>query len=105
MGREAKISLNSFNNEMTTNLWGRLFNALLNGENEFQKLRQEIETKYYNEKNAENIFEKQLNYAKIYNKLYRCHSLQNFSNLHYINNIKECENISRRRRRRRRRRL
>ena len=37
MGREAKISLNDFNNEITTNLWGRLFNALLNGEDEFQK--------------------------------------------------------------------
>ena len=100
MGREAKISLNNFNNEITTNLWGRLFNALLNGEDEFQKLRQEIETKYYNEEIAEKHLEKQLNYLKMYNKFFRCHSLQNFSNLDYINNIKECENVNRRRRRR-----
>ena len=96
MGREAKLSLNDFNNEITTNLWGRLFNALLNGEEEFQKLRQEIENKYYNEESAEKHLEKQLNYLKIYNKYFRCHSLQNFSNLDYINNIKECENVSRR---------
>ena len=60
MGREAKISLNTFNNEMTTNLWARLFNSLLNGENEFQKLRQEIENKYYNEEIAEKHLERQL---------------------------------------------
>ena len=100
MGREAKISLSSFNNEITTNLWERLFNALLNREEEFQYLRQEIENKYYNEEIAEKHLEKQFNYLKIYNKFFSCHSLQNFSNLDYINNIKDCKNISRRRRRR-----
>ena len=28
MGKEAKLSLNKFTNEGTTNLWGRLFNSL-----------------------------------------------------------------------------
>ena len=98
MGRQAKLSLNNFNNEKTTNLWGRLFNALLNGEDEFQKLRQEIENKYYNEEIAEKHLENQLNYLKMYNKFFKCHSLQNFSNLNYINNIKECENVTRIRR-------
>ena len=99
-GKEAKLSLNKFTNEETTELWGRLFNSLLNGENEFQKLREEIKNKYYDEKTAEEHLEKQLNYVKRYNKFFACHSLKNFSDLNYINNIQECKNVTRRRRRR-----
>ena len=100
MGKEAKLSLNLFNNENTTNLWVRLFNSLKTGEGEFQKLRKEIESKYYNEKIAEKNMEKQFEYLKIYNKFFRCHSLKNLTNLNYINNIQECKIINRRNRRR-----
>ena len=99
-GKEAKLSLYKFNNNETSELWARLFNSLVNGEDEYQKLRKEIENKYYNEKIAQRHMEKQLKYAKIYNKYIRCHSLQNFININYINNIQECKNITRRRRRR-----
>ena len=94
-GKEAKLSLDRFSNEGTTKLWGRLFNALLKGEKEFQKLRKEIERKYYNEKIAEEHMEKQLKYLKMYNKYFRCHSLKNFIDLNYINNIKVCKNSDR----------
>ena len=100
-GREAKLSLNRFTNEETTELWGRLFNSLLKGENEFQKLRREIRNKYYDEKIAEEHMETQLKYLKRYNKFFECHSLKNFADLNYINNIQECKNVKRRRRRRR----
>jgi len=103
MGIEAKLSLNKFNNDNTTELWGRLFHSLKKGEKEFQKLRNEIENKYYNEEIAEKHMQKQLEYLKIYNKFFRCHSLKNFIDLNYINNIEICPNVSRRRRRRRRR--
>ena len=63
-GKEAKLSLNKFNNNETTELWGKLFNSLFNGENEFQKLRKEIESKYYNEEIAEQHMEKSLKYLK-----------------------------------------
>ena len=92
-GKEAKLSLNKFNNNETTELWGKLFNSLFNGENEFQKLRKEIESKYYNEEIAEQHMEKSLKYLKRYNKFFNCHSLQNLSNLNYINNIEECNNV------------
>ena len=95
MGKEAKLSLNRFTNEKTAELWGRLFNSLLSGEKEFQKLRKEIENKYYNEKIAEEHMEKQLEYLKMYNKFFRCHSLKNFTNINYINNIQVCQNVSR----------
>ena len=101
IGKEAKLSLKRFNNEETTNLWVKLFHSLKNGENEFQKFRIEIEKKYYNDTNIEIKMEKQLNYAKKFNKFFKCHSIKNISNLNYINNIKECKNIERRRRRRR----
>ena len=95
MGKEAKLSLNKFTNEKTAELWGRLFNSLLSGEKEFQKLRKEIENKYYDEKIAEEHMEKQLEYLKMYNKFFRCHSLKNFTNINYINNIEECQNVNR----------
>ena len=93
MGKEAKLSLNRFNNENTTNLWGRLFNALINGEDEFQKLRKEIENKYYNKEIAEKHMEKQFEYIQRYNKFFRCHSLKNFTDINYINKIDICKNI------------
>ena len=93
MGKEAKLSLNRFNNENTTNLWGRLFNALINGEDEFQKLRKEIENKYYNKEIAEKHLEKQFEYIKMYNKFFRCHSHKNFTDINYINNINVCKDI------------
>ena len=99
-GIEAKLSLNKFTNEQTTELWARLFNSLINGEDEFQKLRKEVKDKYYDEKIAEEHMEKQLNYLKRYNKFFQCHSLKNFTDINYINNIQECQNVTRRRRRR-----
>jgi len=93
MGREAKLSLNKFNNEDTTNLWGRIFNALLAGGDEYQKIRKEIESKYYNEEEAEKHMEKQLDNLKKYNKFFRCHSLKNFTNPDYVNNIEPCKNV------------
>jgi glycosyltransferase involved in cell wall biosynthesis len=96
MGMEAKLSLNKFTNEGTTDLWGRLFNSLKSGENEYQKLRKEIMNKYYNEEIAEKHMEKQFEYLKMYNKFFRCHSIQNFTNLSYVNNIQTCQNVSRR---------
>ena len=92
-GKEAKLSLKRFNNEDTTNLWERLFHALKYGENEFQKFRREIEKKYYNETNIEIKLEKQFDYAKRFNKYFKCHSFKNISNLEYINNIEDCKNI------------
>jgi glycosyltransferase involved in cell wall biosynthesis len=96
MGKEAKLSLNKFTNEGTTELWGRLFSSLKRGEDEFQKFRKEIMDKYYNKEIAEKHMEKQFKYLKMYNKFFRCHSIKNFTNLSYINNIQDCQNVSRR---------
>ena len=96
MGKEAKLSLNKFTNDGTINLWERLFNSLKSGDDKFQKLRKEIENKYYKKEIAYKHMEKQLEYLKMYNKFFRCHSLQNFTNLQYINNIEVCKNVKRR---------
>ena len=94
MGKWAKLSLNKFNNEDTTNTWDRLFKSLKKGEDEFKNLREEIEKKYYNETIAKEHLERQFNYLKMYNKFFRCHSLQNFTNIDYINNIEVCKNVT-----------
>jgi len=93
IGKEAKLSLNKFNNNDTTNLWSRLFKTLIAGGDEYQKLRKEIESKYYNKDLAEKHMEKQLNNLKKYNKFFRCHSLQNFTNINYVNTIEPCKKI------------
>ena len=97
MGKEAKKSLDRFTNEGTTNLWGRLFTSLKSGENEYQKFRKEIINEFYNPKIAQEHMEQQFEYLKMYNSIFKCHSIQNFTNLTYINNIEVCQNVSRRR--------
>ena len=96
MGKEAKLSLNMFTNEGTVNLWGRLFSSLKSGEKEYQKFRKEIMDKYYNEEIAEKHMKKQFEYLKMFNKYFKCHSIENFTNRSYIDNIQPCENVSRR---------
>ena len=93
MGKEAKLSLNRFSNEKTINLWERLFKSLQTGENEFQKLRKEIQNKYYNEEIAKKHLEKQFEYLKIYNKNFRCHSFKNLVNVNYLKNFEGCKNV------------
>ena len=97
MGKEAKKSLDRFTNEGTTNLWGRLFTSLKSGENKYQQFRKEIINEFYNPKIAQEHMEQQFEYLKMYNSIFKCHSIQNFTNLTYINNIEVCQNVSRRR--------
>ena len=90
MGYKAKLSLERFKNEETIELWGRLFKSLENGNDEFQKLRKEIEEKYYNESIAEQHMIKQMEYIKMYNKFFRCHSIKNMTDINYINKLEAC---------------
>ena len=92
MGKEAKLSLNIFTNEGIVNLWGKLFSSLKGGEKEFQKFRKEIMDTYYDKEIAEINMKKQFGYLQKMNKLLKCHSFNNFTNLNYLNNIKVCKN-------------
>ena len=58
MGKIAKESLNKFKNNETVEMWGRLFNSLLEGEEAYRRLQNEIEKKYYNEESAREHAEK-----------------------------------------------
>ena len=72
-------------------LWGRLFNSLLrNNINDYRELQNEIEKKYYNEEKAKIHMQKHYNALLKYNKNFTCHTLENFTNINYIKNIKEC---------------
>ena len=91
MGEKAKLSLNRFYNNETVELWGRLFDSLLSKDrNDYRKLQNEIEKKYYNEKIAEKHIKKHYDALLRYNNNFTCHHLENFTDVNYIKNIKRC---------------
>ena len=91
MGQFAKKSLDNYSNKETVELWGKLFEALLSNDiNNYRNLQNEIEKKYYNEENAKIHMKKHYKALLRYNKNFTCHTLENFTNLQYIQNIKEC---------------
>ena len=91
MGKEAKESLNMFNNNATTKMWGTLFYTLLIGEKKFQRFRKNVRKKYYNMEMAKTTLEKQFEYVKEYNKFFGCYTLEDFLDIKKIKNIKLCE--------------
>ena len=92
MGEYAKNSLNKYTNKETVNLWEKLFRSLLKESKEYYRnLQDEIEKKYYNEEKARLHLQKHFNSMIKLNINLRCHSFENFTDLNYIKNIKECE--------------
>lgn len=90
-GREAKISLDMHKNNEAIATWEELFSSLMNGTEEYKKFQQKIEKKYYNEEIAKERIERHYRYAQEYNKIFRCHSFEQFTNINYLMNIKECK--------------
>ena len=68
VGREAKLSLNIFNNNDTILMWENLFNSLINGTEDYKKFQNEVENEYYNEKLAKEHIEKHYKYGQKFNK-------------------------------------
>ena len=90
MGKEAKLSLNQFNNADTEKLWEKLFISLLKGKQYYRELQKEVEEKYYNEDIARKRMEKRYrDLLKLY-KNFTCHTLNDFTNISYVKNIKGC---------------
>jgi glycosyltransferase involved in cell wall biosynthesis len=90
VGREAKLSLNIFNNNDTILMWENLFNSLINGTEDYKKFQNEVEKEYYNEKLAKEHIEKHYKYGQKFNKRFSCHTFENITNLSYINSIGLC---------------
>ena len=94
MGIFAKKSLDKFSNKETVDIWNRLFHVLLSDDrNDYRKMQEDIENKYYNEEIAKIHMEKHFKALLRYNNNFSCHTLENFTNLDYIKNIKICNNI------------
>ena len=94
MGKEAKESLSMFNNEKTTKMWGKLFHALNTDEKSFQRLRKNVKRKYYNVQRARYNLEQHFEYIKQYNKFFRCYTLDSFTDINKLNDIKLCKNVT-----------
>ena len=91
MGQWAKKSLNRLSNKETIELWEKLFRSLLsNDTNDYRNLQNEVEKKYYNEEKARKHMKKHFDAIVRINKNLSCHSLENFTDINYIKNIKEC---------------
>ena len=92
IGKEARESLNMFNNNRTIRMWERLFNYLI-GEYGFQRYRKLVRKRYFNKNISKIHLEKHFEYIKHYNKFFRCYTPDDFTKLEKINSIKLCENI------------
>ena len=90
MGEKAKLSLNQFKNNETIQVWGRLFDSLLEGNDAYRKLQKEIEEKYYDEEKSKQRVETSYRYLLKYNSNFTCHSIMNFTDINYTRNIKQC---------------
>jgi glycosyltransferase involved in cell wall biosynthesis len=93
-GKEAKLSLEHFNNVETEQIWEKLFKSLMKGNRYFREFQKEIEEKYYDEDKARIRMEKRYrDVLKLY-KNFTCHTLNDFTRLSYVKHIKPCPNIS-----------
>ena len=91
MGEYAKRSLYKYPNDEIVETWERLFQALLSEDNnEYRKLQFEVETKYYKEEVARIHLQKSFNSILKRFKNMTCYYLDNFTDINFIKNIKEC---------------
>ena len=91
MGEYAKRSLSKYPNEVIVETWEKLFQALLNEDrNEYRKLQNEVETKYYKEEVARAHLQKSFDSILKRFKNMTCYFLDNFTDINFIKNIKEC---------------
>ena len=94
MGEWSKLSLDKFSNNETVEIWGKLFESLIEGEDKYRELQKEIENKFYNEDIAKLHIEKHFRDMQKYNSNFSCYTLENFTNQVYIKNIKICSEIN-----------
>ena len=90
-GEEAKKSLDMFKNNETVEIWGRLCDSLLSNDREdYRKLQNEMEKKYYNETKARQHLESHYNLLLKYNINLTCHYFDNFTDVNYLRNNQKC---------------
>ena len=90
-GEEAKKSLDVFKIDDVVNLWGRLCDSLLSSDREdYRKLQDEIEKKYWDDANARKHFETHFNILLKHDYNLTCHSLDNFTDINYLKTISKC---------------
>ena len=90
MGEISKLSLNKFSNNETTQIWVKLFSSLNEGVEKFRALQKEIMDKYYNEETAKKHIDQHFRDMQRYNRDFTCYTLENFTNIHYIQKIEKC---------------
>ena len=90
IGREAKLSLDMYNNNDTVKMWDNLFQSLINGTEDYYRFQKEVENKYYEEKKAKEHLAKHYKYGQIFNEHFRCHTFENFTTYNYMIASEDC---------------
>ena len=95
MGEYAKKSLDKISNKEIIEIWEKLCRSLISTDrNDYRKLQNEIETKYYNEEKSIIHLRKSYEYMKKINNNIACHSFDSFTDINYLKKIKECNIIN-----------
>ena len=90
-GAEAKKSLDMFKINETVDLWGRLCDSLLSDDREeYRKIQEEVEKKYFNDARAREHLESHYNILLRNNYNLTCHSFDNFTDINYLKKIEKC---------------
>ena len=90
-GAEAKKSLDMFKINETVDLWGRLCDSLLSDDREeYRKIQEEVEKKYFNDTRAREHLESHYNILLRNNYNLTCHSFDNFTDINYLKKIEKC---------------
>ena len=75
----------------TVDLWGRICDSLLSdNRDDYRKLQDEVEKKYFNDTSARKHFEAHFNILLKHDINLTCHHLDNFTDINYLRNISKC---------------
>ena len=85
LGKEARDSMKYFNNELILKKWNRIILSVYNGDNYYQKLRDQ--DKKIDRKVALNILKNQLNLLKIRKKKFQNTTINDIYNFTYMENL------------------
>ena len=88
LGKEARKSMEKFNNKFILKRWNQLILSIYNGDNYYQKLREQNKT--ISEKNAINILNNQLKLLKKRDKKFNKITVQDLLNFSKMEKLRKC---------------
>ena len=85
MGKEARESMRKFKNELTTKKWVKIILSIYNGDEYYNKIREEDEK--LSEKDAKNILKNQVKLLKIRKKELENITIEQLTDFNFVEKI------------------